>query len=153
MNLQKPLTLAINRKSNARIVTRTFHRAASILADYLKKNTGGTFPIQPITDIYNNLILKQTEFENPDGFCYYIYDKDIVFEAPNEQAAVYAVYDFLENICGCRYYTSTEEYIPFDFETDYDDPLYKEYRRVRMLQDPFEDEKEEYNLTVKKQIL
>jgi len=38
-----------------------------------------------------------------------------------------------------------EEYIPFDFETAYDDPLYKEYRRVRMLQDPFEDEKEEYN--------
>ena len=38
-----------------------------------------------------------------------------------------------------------EEYIPFDFETDYDDPLYTEYRRVRMLQDPFEDEKEEYN--------
>ena len=38
-----------------------------------------------------------------------------------------------------------EEYIPFDFETDYDDPLYTEYRRVRMLQDPFEDEKEQYD--------
>ena len=36
-----------------------------------------------------------------------------------------------------------EEYIPFDFETDYDDPLYKEYRRVRMLKNPFEDEKEQ----------
>ncbi len=32
-----------------------------------------------------------------------------------------------------------EDYIPFDFNTDYDDPLYTEYRRVRMLQDPFED--------------
>ena len=32
-----------------------------------------------------------------------------------------------------------EEYIPFDFETDYDDPLYTEYRRVRMLDNPFED--------------
>ena len=95
MNLQKPLSLCVNRKSNARIVTCTFHRAASILADYLKKITGGTFPIQPITDIYNNLILKQTKYENPDAFCYYIYDKDIVFEAPNEQAVVYAVYDFL----------------------------------------------------------
>ena len=114
MNLQKPLTLATNRKSNARIVTCAFSRAANILADYLKKITGGIFPIQPVTDIYNNLILKQTECDNPDGFCYYIFDKDIVFEAPNEQAAVYAVYDFLENICGCRYFTSTEEYIPFD---------------------------------------
>ncbi len=32
-----------------------------------------------------------------------------------------------------------EDYIPFDFETDYDDPLYTEYRRVRMLQDPLND--------------
>ncbi len=31
-----------------------------------------------------------------------------------------------------------EEYIPFDFDTDYDDTLYKEYRRVRMLDNPFE---------------
>ena len=38
-----------------------------------------------------------------------------------------------------------EEYIPFDFETDYDDPLYTEYRRVRMLKNPFEDEKEDKN--------
>lgn len=107
MNLQKPLSLAVNRKSNARIVTSDFTRAGSILADYLKKITGGTFPIQSITDIFSNLILKKFENDNPDGFCYYIYDKDIVFEAPNEQAAVYAVYDFLENICGCKYFTST----------------------------------------------
>ena len=32
-----------------------------------------------------------------------------------------------------------EDYIPFDFDTDYDDPLYTEYRRVRMLQDPLND--------------
>lgn len=114
MNLQKPLTLAVNRKPNARIVTKTFPRAASILSQYLKKITGGTFLIQSFTDIYNDLILKQAENENLDAFCYYIFDKDIVFEAPTEQAAVYAVYDFLENICGCRYFTSTEEYIPFD---------------------------------------
>ena len=114
MNLQKPLSLAINRKSNARIVICDFQRPASILADYLKKITGGTFPIQSVTDIFHNLILKQSENENPDGFCYYIYDKDIIFEAPNEQAMVYAVYDFLESICGCRYFTSTEEFIPFD---------------------------------------
>ena len=32
-----------------------------------------------------------------------------------------------------------EEYIPFDFDTDYDDPLYTEYRRIRMLDNPLED--------------
>ncbi len=114
MDLQKPLVLAINRKPNAFIVTQSFSRAAGILADYLKKITGGAFPIQAVTNVQNNLVLKQVENQNPDGFCYYIYDKDIVFEAPNEQAAVYAVYDFLEKVCGCRYYTSTEEYVPFD---------------------------------------
>ena len=32
-----------------------------------------------------------------------------------------------------------EDYIPFDFDMDYDDPMYKEYRRVRMIQNPLED--------------
>ena len=114
MNLEKPLTLAQNRKANANIVTQDFSRAASILQQYLKKITGANFNVQAVTDVQNDIILRKVERENPDGFAYYIYDKDIVIEAPNEQAAVYAVYDFLEQVCGCRYYTSTEEYVPFD---------------------------------------
>ena len=114
MNLEKPLTLAQNRKANANIVTQDFSRAASILQQYLKKITGANFTVQAGTDVQNDIILRKVERENPDGFAYYIYDKDIVIEAPNEQAAVYAVYDFLEQVCGCRYYTSTEEYVPFD---------------------------------------
>ena len=114
MNLEKPLTLAQNRKANANIVTQDFSRAASILQQYLKKITGANFTVQAVTDVQNDIILRKVERENPDGFAYYIYDKDIVIEAPNEQAAVYAVYDFLEQVCGCRYYTSTEEYVPFD---------------------------------------
>ena len=115
MNLQKPLVLAKNRTVTARIINKDFPRAAGILADYLKKITGGEAILQPQTDGNNNLILRKWEnAPHADGFRYYIYDKDLVFEAPNAQAAVYAVYDFLENVCGCRYYTSTEEYIPFD---------------------------------------
>lgn len=118
MNLEKPLSLAHNRAALACIVARDFPRAADILADYLHKITGGTFQIQTTTDIRPNLIIKKVEKigeeTNPDSFAYYIYDKDIVFEALNEQAAVYAVYDFLEQVCGCRYYTSTEEHVPFD---------------------------------------
>ncbi|MBQ3503980.1 MAG: DUF4838 domain-containing protein [Oscillospiraceae bacterium] len=115
MNLEKPLTLAMNRKANGRIVTVEFSRAADILQAYLKKITGGDFPIQPHTDGNSDLILRRWEdAPHRDGFRYYLYDKDIIFEAPNTQAAVYAVYDFLERVCGCRYYTSTEEYIPFD---------------------------------------
>ena len=115
MNLQKPLVLAKNRTVTARIINKDFPRAAGILADYLKKITGGEAILQPHTDGNNNLILRKWEnAPHADGFRYYIYDKDLVFEAPNAQAAVYAVYDFLENVCGCRYYTSTEEYIPFE---------------------------------------
>lgn len=115
MNLEKPIVLAKNRKANARIVAVEYSRAAGILKDYLRKITGADFPVQEHTDGICNLILRNWEdAPHTDSFRYYIYDKDIVFEAPNAQAAVYAVYDFLEKVCLCRYYTSTEEYIPFD---------------------------------------
>lgn len=113
MDIQR--TLAVNRKPNARIVVTAYTRAAQILQTYLKKITGADFIIQNVTDILCDLILRDWEdAPHPDSFRYFIYDKDIIFEAPNEQAAVYAVYDFLETVCGCRYYTSTEEYVPFD---------------------------------------
>ena len=115
MNLEKPLVLAINRKPNAKIVAPDYTRAAQILQAYLKKITGAEFVIQAVTDVTNNIILRTWEdAPHPDSFRYFIFDKDIVLEAPTAQAAVYAVYDFLENVCGCRYYTSTEEYVPFD---------------------------------------
>ena len=115
MNLEKPLTLAINRKPNAKIVAPEYTRAAQILQSYFKKITGANFTIQAVTDVTNNIILRSWEdAPHPDSFRYFIFDKDIVLEAPTAQAAVYAVYDFLENVCGCRYYTSTEEYVPFD---------------------------------------
>lgn len=117
MSTEKPLVLAHNRTASAVIVTTAFPRSAGILADYLKKITGAAFTVQPGTNVQSNLVLRlpQTPIDNPDGFRYFsANDKDIIFEAPNEQAAVYAVYDFLEQVCGCRYYTSTEEYIPFD---------------------------------------
>ncbi len=115
MNLEKPLVLAKNRSANARIVTKDFDRAAAILQTYLKKITGADFPIQSVTDGNCDLVLRLwKDAPHADSFRCYIYDKDLILEAPNPQAAVYAVYDFLETVCGCRYYTSTEEYVPFD---------------------------------------
>ena len=115
MNLEKPLVLAINRKPNARIVAPEYTRAAQILKTYFKKITGADFIIQSVTDVTNNIILRKWEdAPHPDSFRYFIFDKDIILEAPTAQSAVYAVYDFLETVCGCRYYTSTEEYVPFD---------------------------------------
>ena len=106
MDIQR--TLAGNRKPNARIVVTAYTRAAQILQTYLKKITGADFIIQNVTDILCDLILQDWEdAPHPDSFSYLIYDKDSIFEAPNEQAAVYAVYDFLETVCGCPYYPST----------------------------------------------
>ncbi len=110
----KSLILAHNRSAAAAVVTAEFPRAAGILADYLGRITGGAFPIQEVTDGRCNLILRRETLPHADGFRYGIRDKDLVLEAGNEQAMVYAVYDFLETVCGCRYYTPTEEYIPFD---------------------------------------
>jgi len=115
MNYEKPLVLAKNRRANARIVTDCYPRAAEILKRYLDAITGADYPVQSHTDIENDIILSQwKDAPHPDSFCYRLFDKDIILEAPNEQAAVFGVYDFLETVCGCRYYTSREEYIPFD---------------------------------------
>lgn len=114
MAFENMLALAYDSHPNARIIPVDFPRAAEILAAYLKKITRATFKLQDHVDVYNNLIIKKADRENPCGFCYYIRDNDLIFEAPNEQAAVYAVYDFLERICGCRFYTSVEEDIPID---------------------------------------
>ncbi len=110
----KSLIIAHNRSAAAAIVTGEFPRAAGILADYLGRITGGAFPIQTVTDGRCNLILRRETLPHADGFRYGIRDKDLVLEAGNEQAMVYAVYDFLETVCGCRYYTAREEYVPFD---------------------------------------
>ncbi len=108
------LVLSHNRSASAAVVTTDFPRAAGVLADYLGRVTGAEFPIQSVTDGRCNLILKKAEMAHPEAFRYRIQDKDLVMEAANDQGAVYAVYDFLETVCGCRYYTRTEEYIPFD---------------------------------------
>lgn len=115
MNYEKPVSLSHNRTAGVQIVAPEFTRAADILAAYLHRLTGAHFTIQSHTDVQSSIILKKVgDLPHPDAFRYYLNDKDILLETGNPQAAVYAVYDFLETVCGCRYYTSTEEYIPFD---------------------------------------
>ncbi len=116
------LILARNRSASATIVTTDFPRAAEILAAYLGRITGGTFPIRAVTDGSCNLILRKAEIGHPDGFRYGIQDKDLLLEAEGAQGAVYCVYDFLEQVCGCRYWTAREEYIPFDGNLTLDFP-------------------------------
>lgn len=134
MNLCKPICIAENIKPNVVIVSREFRRPAEILARYLKKITDADFTIQETTTVCPSILLKSAD-HGESGFRYRIYDKDVEFEAGNEQAMVYAVYDWLERIVGCRFYSRTYEYIPFDanltvcFE-DYSYGPVLEYREI-----------------------
>lgn len=113
MDLCKPIAIAENKKANVVIVSKGFERAAAILADYLKKITDADFTTQETTTICPSILLKSAD-HGQSGFRYRIYDKDIEFEAGNAQAMVYAVYDWLERILGCRFYSRSYEYVPFD---------------------------------------
>ncbi len=113
MNLVKPIALAKNKVALCKIVKNEFERPAKILASYLNKITGASFEIINVTSVTPTFIFKNVDHGN-NGFAYKIYDKDIIFEAANEKATVYAVYDFLERIVGCKYFTSTCEYVPCD---------------------------------------
>lgn len=113
MNFNKPICIAENKKANVVIVTGAYRRAAGILAEYLEKVTDAVFKVQETTTVEPSIILKYGE-HGKDGFSYRIFDKDIVIEAENEQACVYAVYDWLERVVGCRYYSRTCERVPFD---------------------------------------
>lgn len=134
MNLSKPICIAENKKAGVVLVSKEFPRAVKILAEYLTKITDAEFTIQETTTVYPSILLKKVD-HGDSGFRYRIYDKDIEIEAGNEQAMVYAVYDWLERIVGCRYYSRTYEYIPFDanltvcFE-DYEFTPILQYREI-----------------------
>ena len=134
MNLSKPICIAENKNANVVIVSKEYPRAAGILAEYLRKITDAVFKIQETTTVNPNIVLKNVD-HGASGFCYRIYDKDIEIEAGSEQAMVYAVYDWLERIAGCRYYSRSYEYIPFDanltvcFEEYHFSPVL-EYREI-----------------------
>lgn len=113
MNLNKPISIAENKKANVVIVASEYQRAAKILAEYLGKITDAAFQIQETTTVNPSIILKSAD-HGTDGFSYRIFDKDIEIEAGNEQSSVYAVYDWLERVVGCRYYSRDYEYLPFD---------------------------------------
>lgn len=116
MNLEKPIVIAKNREAVVRIVQaeRCHARPAQILCEYLNKITDAVFKIDLTPSVLPLIVFKTNSDIKQSGFSYYIYDKDIFIEASDEQAFVYAVYDFLERVVGCRYYTSHEEYVPFN---------------------------------------
>ncbi len=113
MNHVKPLQLVKDRNPLVKIVENQWKRPSQILRNYLTQITGAEFETLSVVTVNSQIIFAEKDY-GASGFGYRIYDKDLFIEAGNEQAAVYAVYDFLERVVGCRYYTSEEEYVPKD---------------------------------------
>lgn len=124
MDHERPIVTAAKGKARTVIVANGFRRAPQILADYLKKITGCTFEILPTPSPLYSFLFKKKD-HGDGGFAYRILDKDIILEAGDEEAAVFAVYDFLERVVGCRYYTSTCEVIPRDANLTISFPAYE----------------------------
>lgn len=103
---------------------RESNRASQILNNYLELITEVKLPLYTINSDLEEItkdtlsdskpkilfILDNSNDEN--GFSYNIEENTLYFKAKNEQAFVYSVYDFLEQIVGCGFYSTDYEFIP-----------------------------------------
>lgn len=101
--------------------------AASELAHYLKGVTGADFPIRNENEIEDSTPqivigpsarfraafpeLDPASFQN-DGILIKTKEKNLYLCGGRPRGVLYAVYTFLEDVVGCRWWTSTEEYVP-----------------------------------------
>ena len=129
-----PFVFTENKQPYAVVMKNDWTRATDIFLNYIEKITGGRLTVSPVEDVRPFVFFVEVDHGDA-GFAYKLMGKNLIFEAKNEQAAVYAVYDFLERIIGCRYYTKDVEYVPFDANLsvlfdDYEfEPILK-YREV-----------------------
>lgn len=113
MSSSIPFVFTENKKPYAVVMKNEWPRATDIFLNYIQKTTGGRLNVSTVEDVRPFVFFKEVDHGDA-GFAYRLEGKNLIFEAKNEQAAVYAVYDFLERIIGCRYYTKDVEYVPFD---------------------------------------
>lgn len=87
-------------------------RAAEILCTYLQKITGAPFAVSEFSMLQHHIYFEKTDAFGSQGFGYGALDRKLTFRAQSEQSFVHAVYDFLERVLGCRFYTPDCESIP-----------------------------------------
>jgi len=129
-SLAQPITLATNGKAKAVIVlgadaTKSERYAASELALYLEKSTGGRFQImttapKSISRIYVGQtgvvkqLLKGFDWSSvrKDGIVIKTIGSDLVLSGDRPRGSLYAVYTFLEDQLGVRWWTPEAESVP-----------------------------------------
>lgn len=129
----KTMTLAEQGKAKCVIViadqaTPDEKTAAQILQTYLREITGGVFTISPESAIEDNIpqiLVGHTKrlaklypdvnwrSMNEDGIFIKTAEHRLILSGGRPRGTIYAVYDFLENVIGCRWWTATEKSIPF----------------------------------------
>ena len=117
------LVLVKNGRSNYHIVIpdnsdTTIENAALELQKYLGEMTSVNLPILKSADageikkkieVGNNL----TDNLNKNTVAVFVKDEDLVITGGSSESTLYAVYEFLENQAGCRWYSPDAEKIPF----------------------------------------
>ena len=122
------LTLSQNGRSDYRIVIpkaadEEVRKMAEELSAYLARITGCTLPIvsDDTPEREEEILIGATSREGSDtdlsGYCEetYLYrsvGKKVVLTGVGFRGVAYAVYAFLEEVCGVRYYTPGYEYVP-----------------------------------------
>jgi hypothetical protein len=116
---QAALTLAKDGETAYRIVVSADaiepeRHAAAELAFFLKQITGADFPIvtPDAKGDAPSLTLRHDGNLGPDSFSIETHGRDIVFTGGRPRGVLYAVYTFLEDHVGCRWYSSKVSRIP-----------------------------------------
>ncbi len=116
MNLEKTISIARNHTALVNIVilgeSNPAEMAAKELSNYLEQITEAKFSIYHTSSVQPQILFSLDTSLDGDDFCYYIYDKDLIIKANSEDGFFFAVYDFLERILACRFYSPKEEFIP-----------------------------------------
>lgn len=107
----KKFTVARGGEACCRILPEDprFAGAAAVLEDYLGRITGAAWP----TDASAAIRIRM-EDHGDAGFARRMEGEDLIIAAGNERAVLYAAYDMLETLAGCRFYTSDAETVPAD---------------------------------------
>ncbi len=87
-----------------------FTEAALALGSYLSRITGAVFPSEGKLPGIRFRIADHGQ----NGFARFLEGQNLILESRNSLTAQYAVYDLLEALAGCRFYTSSVEFVPSD---------------------------------------
>jgi hypothetical protein len=112
------VTLALDGQPDATIIvpaeaTPTVQLAAAELARYIELISGATLPVvtEGETATGTAIAVGPTELAEAEGIAIHVGDDGVLIQGGSDQATVFAVYRFLEEL-GCRWMAQDQEFVP-----------------------------------------